>query len=222
MKYCSKCRADVKGDWEKCPLCQTSLKKSNSETIEESDFPEIPLQFNRKKIKQHLSLSSFLMILLYFVAHFIWRFQFFNLEYVLFGIMIMWVMMHVIVRKRRNIVKGIVYILVLFSLLSLYFDYINGWLGWSLTFVIPILCISALLAMFISIQVVNLKAEDYVLYLQLAAIMGLIPAVFLLMNWVVVALPSLLSVVFSLVMSIAVFFRHRQAVISELEKRMHV
>ncbi|WP_423190410.1 DUF6320 domain-containing protein [Alkalibacterium sp. f15] len=222
MKHCPKCRADVKGDWEKCPLCQTSLKKSDSEIIEESDFPEIPLQFNRKKIKQHLSLSSFLMILLYFVAHFIWRFQFFNLEYVLFGIMIMWVMMHVIVRKRRNIVKGIVYILVLFSLLSLYFDYINGWLGWSLTFVIPILCISALLAMFISIQVVNLKAEDYVLYLQLAAILGLIPAVFLLMNWVVVALPSLLSVVFSLVMSIAVFYRHRQAVISELEKRMHV
>ena len=222
MKCCPECRAYVKGDWDKCPLCQTSLIKGDSETNEESDFPEIPLQFNRKKIKQYLSLSSIILILLYFVAHFIWRFQFFNLEYVLFGIMIMWLMMLVIVRKRRNIVKGIVYILVLFSLLSLYFDYINGWIGWSLTFVIPILCISALLAMFISIQVVNLKAEDYVLYLQLAAIMGLIPAVFLLLNWVVVALPSVLSVVFSLVMSVAVFFRHRQAVISELEKRMHV
>ncbi|MFO8069633.1 MAG: DUF6320 domain-containing protein [Alkalibacterium sp.] len=222
MKRCPKCRANVKGDWDQCPLCQTSLKKGDSETNEESDFPEIPLQFNRKKIKQHLSLSSIFLILLYFVAHFIWRFEFFNLEYVLFGIMIMWLMMLVIVRKRRNIVKGIVYILVLFSLLSLYFDYINGWLGWSLTFVIPILCISALLAMFISIQVISLKAEEYVLYLQLAAIMGLIPAVFLLMNWVVIALPSVLSVVFSLVMSIAVFFRHRQAVISELEKRMHV
>ncbi|GEK88662.1 hypothetical protein SAMN04488100_12925 [Alkalibacterium putridalgicola] len=222
MKRCPECHADVKGDWESCPLCQTDLKVPESEKPEESDFPEVPLKFNRKKIKQVLSLSSVLLIILYFVAHFIWRFQFFNLEYVLFGILIMWLMMLVIIRKRRNIVKGIVYILFLFSLLSLYFDYVNGWLGWSLTFVIPILCISALLAMFISIQVVNLRAEDYVLYLQLAAIAGLIPAVFLLMDWVVFALPSLLSIVFSLVMSVAVFFKHRQAVINELEKRMHV
>lgn len=222
MKRCPDCHADVKGDWNECPLCQTPLKTDSSDKSEESDFPEIPLKFNRKRIKQLLSLSSVILIILYFVAHFIWRFQFFNLEYVLFGIMIMWLMMLVIIRKRRNIVKGIVYILFLFSFISLYFDYINGWLGWSLTFVIPILCISALLAMFISIQVVDLKAEDYVLYLQLAAIMGLIPALFLLLNWVVIDLPSLLSVVFSLVMSVAVFFRHRQAVINELEKRMHV
>lgn len=222
MKHCPACHTDIKGDWSECPLCQTSLIENTTKIEEESDFPVIPLKFNRKKIKQYLSLSSIVLIVLYFIAHYIWRFEFFNLEYVLFGIMIMWLMMLVIIRKRRNIVKGIVYILFLFSFVSLYFDYINGWLGWSLTFVIPILCISALLAMFISIQVVDLKAEDYVLYLQLAAIMGLIPAVFLVLNWVVIALPSLLSVGFSLVMSIAVFYRHRQAVIKELEKRMHM
>lgn len=222
MNHCPACHVDIKGDWARCPLCQTKLKIKKSEEAEETDFPEVPLRFNRKKIRSILSLSSVLIIFLYFIAHFIWRFEFFDLEYVLFGIMIMWLMMLVIVRKRRNIVKGIVYILFLFSILSLYFDYINGWLGWSLTFVIPILCISALLSMFISIQLMNLKAGDYVLYLQLAAIIGLIPAIFLLMDWVVFSLPSLLSILFSLLMSIAVFFRHRRAVISELEKRMHV
>ncbi|WP_146924099.1 DUF6320 domain-containing protein [Alkalibacterium kapii] len=222
MKHCPACHADFKGDWSTCPLCQTKLETNQSTQPEETDFPKAPLKFNRKKIRRILSFSSVLIIFLYFVAHFIWRFKFFDLEYVLFGIMIMWLMMLVIIRKRRNIVKGIVYILFLFSLISLYFDYINGWLGWSLTFVIPILCVSALLSMFISIQVVKLKAEDYVLYLQLAAIMGLIPAVFLVMNWVVFILPSLVSILLSLLMSIAVFFRHRQAVISELEKRMHV
>lgn len=222
MKRCPDCQANIKGGWDNCPLCQTSLEKENKGVDAESDFPVIPLQFNRKKIKQYLSLSSILLIVLYFIAHFIWRFQFFNLEYVLFGIMIMWVLTLVIIRKRRNIVKGINYVLILFSLFSLYFDYVNGWLGWSLTFVIPILSIAALLAMFISIQVVNLRAEDYVLYLQLAAILGLVPALFLLLGWVVIALPSILSVTFSLMMSVAVFFRHRQAVVSELEKRMHV
>lgn len=222
MKRCPECHADVKGDWENCPLCETALIVDESRTNEESDLPAVPLRFNRRSIKQLLSLSSVLMIVLYFAAHYIWRFDFFNLEYVLFGIMIMWLMMLVLIRKRRNIVKGIAYILFLFSLLSLYFDYINGWSGWSLTFAVPVLCISALLAMFISIQVMDLRAEDYVLYLQLAAVMGLLPALFLLLDWVVIALPSVLSIVFSLVMSVAVFFRHRQAVVEELEKRMHV
>lgn len=222
MKHCPACAVYVKGDWSICPLCQTQLKEEKSDQSGETDFPDVPLKFNRKKIKNILSLSSVLIIFLYFIAHFIWRFEFFDFEYVLFGIMITWLMMLVIIRKRRNIVKGIVYILLLFSMISLYFDYINGWLGWSMTFVIPILCISALISMFISIQLVHLKAEDYVLYLQLAAIIGLIPVIFLVMDWVVFSLPSLMSIFFSLLMSIAVFFRHRRAVINELEKRMHV
>ncbi|HAJ69942.1 MAG: DUF6320 domain-containing protein [Alkalibacterium sp.] len=222
MKHCPECHADLKGEWSTCPLCESDLKVEKCDEREETDFPDIPLRFNRKKIRYILSLASVLITLLYFIAHFIWRFEFFNLEYVLFGIMIMWLMMVVIVRKRRNIVKGIAYILFLISIISLYFDYINGWLGWSLTFVIPIVCVSALLSMFISIQLVNLKAKDYILYLQLAAIIGLIPAVFLILDWVVFLLPSLLSVLLSLLMSVAVFFKHRRAVISELEKRMHV
>ena len=112
--------------------------------------------------------------------------------------------------------------LFLFSLLSVYFDYIFGWLGWSLTFVIPILSISALLAMFVMIQVVKLQAGDYILYLQLAALVGFIPFLFIQMDWVVIDLPSWLSVLFSFIMFWSVLLRHGKAIKNELSKRMHV
>ncbi|EXJ23137.1 hypothetical protein ADIAL_1422 [Alkalibacterium sp. AK22] len=240
MKYCSACRVDVRDNWSVCPLCgrQLTLKPSpdsagatgmpgstasGKEKIKEhTAFPEIGLRFQRKKVKQLLTVVSLFAILLYFVSQSIWRFRFFGLEFVLFGLMVTWIMAVVLIRKRRNIVKGIVYVLVIFSLLSLYFDYIFGWLGWSLTFAIPILCIAALLAMFVMIQVVRLQAGDYILYLQLAALMGLLPLLFILMDWVVIDLPSWFSVLFSFLMFWSVLLRHKKAIWEELTKRMHV
>src|SRR5699024_3427212 len=99
-------------------------------------------------------------------------------------------------------------------------DYLRGWTGWSITFVVPILSISSLIAISISIRVVRLKVEDYVLYLQLAALVGIAPLLFLLMGWTGNPLASIVSVIFSLFVFILI--RYRRKVIKELKKRMHI
>ena len=222
MKHCPACRAHIKGDWTACPLCDELLICEQDITKEKSAFLSVPLRFSRRKVMEGFTLASFVIILLYFVAHFIWRFRFFGLEYVLFGLMISWIMTAVLIRKRRNVVKGITYVLFIFSLASLYFDYVNGWLGWSLTFAVPTICIAALLAMFISIQFVDLKAEDYVLYVLLAGLVGLIPLLFLMMDWVKHPLPSAISVLFSIIMLAGVLLKLGHEIKRELEKRMHM
>ncbi|PRY82291.1 DUF6320 domain-containing protein [Alkalibacterium olivapovliticus] len=221
MKKCPNCQVDVLDNWSVCPLCESPLETTGQESPPTS-FPEISLRFNRRKVKQSLTLVSLLVVLLFFVSQSIWRFQFFGLEFVLFGLMTTWIMVLVLIRKRRNIVKGIVYVLIIFSLLSVYFDYIFGWLGWSLTFVIPTLCIAALLAMFVVIQVVKIDPGDYILYLQLAALMGFVPFLFIFMDWVVIELPSWVSIIFSFLMFWSVLVRHGKAIWNELGKRMHV
>lgn len=222
MKTCPKCKTSVKGEWTKCPLCQTLLVTEAETEQKPSSLLNVPLTFNRQKAMQVFFRISLLLVLLYFIGHYFWTFQFFGLEYVLFGLLITWTLFIILLQKRRNIVKAILYILVFIAFVSIYFDYLNGWLSWSLTFVIPILSTSSLLAMFISIQVVSLKAEDYVLYLQLAALVGIVPLLFLIMHWVAHPLPSLVSVIFSFVMLISVFVRYRKTVIQELQKRMHI
>ena len=221
MSHCKHCKTKVKGNWKSCPLCGRPLNHKDSDT-EASSFLNPPLRFSRKKIMRVFTLISLFAILLYFITQWIWTFEFFGLDYVLFGLMITWIIILILIRKRKNIVKGIIYLLILCSLISIYFDYWGGWNSWSITFVIPILSISALIAMMISIQLVDLKAEDYVLYLQLAAIVGIIPLLFLMMDWVEHPLPSLISVILSSIVLISVFIKHKSKIKNELEKRMHV
>lgn len=224
MKICHNCDIAIKGDWIACPLCETALleKKEKRTDPQQTSLQNFALRFNRKKIYQTLTIFSIAVIILYFIIQAVWGFEFFGVEYVLFGVMVTWLSILILIRKRRNIVKAIVYLLVLFSLFSVYFDYWTGWQGWSLTFIIPILSMATLIAMIISIRFVNLKAEDYVLYLELAAILGFIPFLFLTFDWVMHPLPSLFSVLLSLIVFISTFKRHRQKIKNELEKRFHI
>lgn len=76
--------------------------------------------------------------------------------------------------------------------------------------------------MFIYAEVASLEISDYILYLQLTSLLGLVPLVFLLMDWVVLTLPSVLSVLFSLFMFFLMLLKYRRLMIFELQKRMHL
>lgn len=223
MKVCPNCKASIRGDWTTCPICQVPLTNTTSEIKETTSvFLEFPLRFNRQQALKILFRVSLLLVLFYFIVQFIWPFQFFGLEYVIFGILILWTSFVIFVYKRNNIAKTILYFLLFISLLSLYFDYTNGWVGWSITFVIPILSISSILAMFITMQVTSLGVGDYILYLQLASLIGIVPLLLLIMGWVHHPLPSILSVLFSLFMFTLLLLRYRKMMIRELQKRMHL
>lgn len=222
MNYCPQCKVSVKGEWEYCPLCKSSLNDEETGERQLSVFLNVPLEFNRDKAIQSFLRYSLIIVLFYFVVQYFWTFEFFGLEYVLLGLVITWTNIVFLVRKRANIAKAINYILFFVSAVSIYIDYLKGWTGWSITFVVPILSISSLIAMFISIRVVNLNVGDYVLYLQLAAIVGIAPLLFLIMGWVGHPLPSIISVVFSFSMFVSVLIRYRRRVIKELQKRMHI
>ena len=223
MDYCENCKIAVKGNWAICPLCAQPLKMAdNSGKNEESSFKNVPLRYNREKAKQVFFRVSLVIVALYFIITSFYPFQFFGLEYVLFGLLVTWATIVIFIRKRNNFAKVIVYFLILISLASIYFDYINGWRGWSITFVMPILSMASLLSIFIAMQVIDLKVHDYVLYLQLVAVYGIVPLIFLIMGWVGHPLPSVLSVILSLIMFVGVLINYRSLLIIELQKRMHI
>lgn len=223
MHYCENCQTTIKGEWDSCPLCALPLKSVNeTDTTIESSFLNVPLRYNREKAKQVFFRVSLVVVALYFIITFFYPFQFFGLEYVLFGLLITWATIVIFIRKRNNFAKVIVYFLILISLASIYFDYVNGWRGWSITFVLPILSMASLLSIFIGMQFIDLKVHDYVLYLQLVAIYGIVPLIFLIMGWVGHPLASILSVILSLIMFIGVLINYRSLLINELQKRMHI
>lgn len=209
------------------PMTVAANKVTSDELLEKkpeeaSPFPDIPLRFIKAQVIKILMFASFGLIALGFVSEVLWLGQTERLRLVIFGIASMWLVVMIIIRKRRNIAKGIVYLIVWLSLISVYWDYLNGWQGWSTTYFVPIICSSALIAMFIAVRAVKLEKGDYLPYLIVAALLGLIPALFLAFGLVKQAMPSAVSLGLSSVMLILILAFRRKLVMGELEKRFHV
>ncbi|MBM6614774.1 hypothetical protein JTF06_07700 [Desemzia sp. RIT804] len=222
MKYCPHCQVNVKGEWAKCPLCQQSL--AATETLENvpSPYPDIPLRFSKKKAFKWLTLSSLLIIVGFFVGGFFFPSPMSVWQMSLFGIISLWLVVLIIIRKRRNIAKGIVYLIVFSSLICFYLDYLAGWNAWSTTYAIPIICSFATVAMFFAVRIVRLKVGDYILYLLTATLLGFLPTTFLFFNWTTWPFPSQLSLLLSTMMFIWIIINHGKDILSELQKRAQI
>ncbi len=221
MRYCHHCNAPNRGEWDQRPLCQTTLDEA-ADPVLPDPYPKIPLRFNKEIVWKYLTLISFVLIIAFLLIELIWIGRMENLQLALFGIMSMWLSVLILIRKRRNIAKGIVYLIVSLSLLCIYLDYLSGWSGWSTTYAVPIICSFAIISLYIAVRLVNLGVRDYVLYLLTAALLGLLPALFLTLDWVTTPLPSSLSVMMSAVTLVIILLYHGGEIWRELEKRMHV
>lgn len=200
-------------------VTNAELEEAPSET---NPYPDIPLRFIKGQAIKLLLLVSVSIIILAFIAGALWLGAMEELRLVILAVASMWLVVVIIVRKRRNIAKGIVYLIVSLSLISIYWDYLNSWSGWSVTYFVPLICSSAIIAMFIAVRVVRLEAGDYVLYLLVAALLGLIPALFLALGLVVEAVPSIVSLGLSSVLLIMTLVFRGRLILGELEKRFHI
>ena len=111
MRHCQHCNATIKGEWEQCPLCQTTLDEGTDPVLPDP-YPKIPLRFNKEIVTKYLTLISFVLIIAFLLIELIWIGRMENLQLALFGIISMWLSVLILIRKRRNIAKGIVYLIV--------------------------------------------------------------------------------------------------------------
>lgn len=221
MKYCTSCCAYIEGDWKNCPLCGQSLNPSNEKGTS-NPYPAIPLRFNRKKVLRLLTFFTLLTGFLFIGIEEIWLDQSQGLKLAVLAILSLWTVVYTVIRKRRNIAKSILYLMVIVSIISIYLDYLLEWNGWSTTYVIPIICIFADLALTISVKLIFPEVGDYILYLLIVVILGFFPAVFLFFNWTTNPILSLLSVAISAIMFVVLFVSHRKVIVHEWEKRMQI
>lgn len=221
MNYCPHCRVNLKGEWEECPLCHQRVEAKKSEPVA-SPYPDIPLLFNKRQAFTRLMLVSLVIILGFFVIEFFFPSPLTTVQMALFGVMSLWLVALIIIRKRRNIAKGIVYLIVSLSVICVYLDYQTGWDAWSTTYAIPLICFFAIIAMFVAVRIVHLKVGDYVLYLLTATILGLVPAAFLFFNWTTWEFPSRLSLLFSFLISAWTIANHGKDIWKELQKRAQI
>ena len=121
--------------------------------------------------------------------------------------LITWVLVSVTYRKRRNPLKGISWLLILFSGSCALLDYFTGWHGWSVDFVFPIACLVVLFSMGLITKVLQLEPSEYLFYLIQGCAFGILPLLLFIAGIIKVPAPSVLcgGVSFLFFMALMIF-----------------
>lgn len=221
MKRCTECTVDIEGAWNRCPLCAAPTAGEAAR----SPLPVVPLTFSRRRVLRVLFLTSIAVILASFFAQLLFRRELDGigvLRSVWLGLSAMWLIVLMAVRKRRSVAKGTVYLVVLVGLVCVYWDYLAGWGGWSLTYAVPIVCASSIVALLITVRVMRIEVGEHIVYSGLTVLLGLTPIGFLAFGWVTNSLPSAICGALSLFALVLLQLLQGREVRHELAKRLHL
>lgn len=220
MKYCNNCKVNVAGNRKNCPLCQEMLKGDKSE---DEVFPRISFVYKEHGLFFKIMLLISIIIASVSVAVNIllpqggaWSL------FILGGLGSVWASMVSAINKRNNIPKNIVYQVMIISVIVILWDLLTGWKGWSITYVIPFVCFFAMISMAIISKVRKLYVEDYILYIIIDGLFGLIQIIFIFTGGLTVLYPSLICIVTSVISLSSILIFEEKKLSSEIKRRLHI
>ena len=118
--------------------------------------------------------------------------------------------------------KAIVWQLSAISVITLLWDLCTGFAGWSLDFVLPILYVCTMLAMTATARILHFQVQDYLVYLMMDILLGLLPLLLLLCGVLRVVYPAAVCIAVSLVLLAALILFEGPALKGELLRRLHL
>jgi hypothetical protein len=221
MQLCEHCKVNVKGEHQICPLCGGLLKDKGE--AEEEVFPHIPTIYQEFNIFiRIIILVSVVAVIISFAVNMIFTKESKWSLLVAAAIACMWVSLFFIIRKKNNIPKTIMWQVCLISFLSFLWDRSMGWIGWSIDYVIPSICVVAMIVMAIGAKILKIGVRDLIVYIFVDAIFGFVPIIFLLFGWLNVHFPSIICAAVSAISLAALIIFEGDNMRAELNKRMHI
>ncbi|MBP3887422.1 MAG: hypothetical protein J6F30_07170 [Cellulosilyticum sp.] len=220
MSYCDKCQIEVKGNIRFCPLCQNELQIQNKKM--ENFYPVVEPRSNSHML---LKVFGFIALVISILA------VFFNIIFptgrlwsvLVMGIMgFVWLSLSVAIKKHRHIMKYLWYQIMIFSLLTIFIDYMTGNYGWAMSIVIPCLLTTAMIVMSILPKVLHLQVGDYLIYLLLDALIGIVPFIFMVIGDAITDIPSMICILTSMISVAGMIIFEGKKMMSELKRRLHV
>lgn len=220
MARCEQCKVNIEDDKNRCPLCGSVISnQSKGEDI----FPFIPTIY--EEFNLFIRILIFISIVIAVLSMSI------NLIFtkdgrwyllVIAALLCFWISFIFIIKKKDNIPKTIVWQVVIITTLAVIWDYSMGYKGWSINYILPSICTVAMVLMALASKILKLYVGDYIVYLLIDGLFGLIPIVFLLIGDLDVTFPSIICVAGSVISISALMIFKGGEMKEELNKRMHV
>lgn len=219
MLRCRKCNLDIDGNKERCPLCQSKL---TGEPSFEMFPPVIEKGIAAEFIIKIVSFAAIASTVICAVTDYLISGRLSWSVISVFGIICAWLTTCVGIYYRKKILKNITWEMFLITAMSVIWDRFTGWLGWSLDFVLPCSCICAVTSIFIIAKVLRMNAREYILYLIIGGLYGMIPLICVLAGLVRINYPSVICSGASAIFMAALFIFRGRTTKDEFERRFHI
>lgn len=219
MQQCRKCKVSVNGNKRCCPLCQGELLGASSENA----YPHFHIPKYSKNLL--MKLISFIAISLIIISLAVNLMVPTNMWWSLFaigGVISAWITATVAIRYRRKLFKNITRQLFIVTIFAVIWDLSTGWLGWSIDYVLPISCMASMLSMYLLSKIMKIPVNEYILYLILDGVYGIVPVIFIFTGVLKIIYPSVICVACSLISIVALLIFEGKNMREEISKKMHL
>ncbi|HNZ83450.1 MAG TPA: DUF6320 domain-containing protein [Sedimentibacter sp.] len=220
MKFCKSCNVSVTGKRKICPLCQGRL---TGDKAQEEIFPKISFVYTEHSLFFKVMLLTSIIAATVSVAVNIlmpgggaWSL------FILGGLASVWASLITIINQRKNIPKNIVYQVMTISVTALIWDTLTGWRGWSINYIIPLVCVFAMISMAVISKIRKLHIEDYILYIIIDSLFGIVPVIFIILGLLDVLYPSIICISTSIISLSTIIIFEDKSLKAEIKRRLHV
>ena len=215
MQYCPKCRLNIRGEKTGCPLCGGRLTGDP----EPGGFPV--LERRRFSHMSVVKVATFCYLSLFIILMALEILSDFRLAWVPFVILVMtigWGDIMVGVYFRNNLVKTFAIETYLVMAGCLLIDFLTGWRGWSLSYVLPSGFLLLVVATVCVGKMADLRLEEYIMYLVTTMLLSLLQIIPVLTHANPAPVPAVASVTILLIMGCAAVIFRFQDLRSAAEK----
>lgn len=221
MKYCSKCHTDIMGNLVFCPLCQNELQ------IKDNHIEDLYPTKIEKRSNNHMLLKvfGFIAMITSILAIFFNKALGSKTFWALIVIVVMgftWLSIATAIKKHGNILKYVWNQMLIITVLTVIVDGLTGQHGWAITFVVPTMLTVAMIVMYLLSKILHLQVGDYMIYLLLDALFGIIPLIFLRTRHLITDIPAWICILTSIISVVGLIIFEGKNMMSELKRRLHV
>lgn len=218
---CNRCNANISGKNKTCPICQNELVYDGRNR--EDVFPVIRIGSRKQKLFMNvvslvlLSASVFCVMLNISVfPDVLWS------PFVVAGAFCFWATLSLALKSRKHLPRAIFWEVLFIAVLAAIWDVSTGSHGWSIDYVIPILFTGAIITTRIVATILKMAINDYIVYLIINGVLGIIPLIFILTHILNVTIPSMICVSICAISLGMLFIFDRRQLMEEIYRRTHI
>ncbi len=193
-------------------------------TILEQDFPEnAKPNYEGKKFLKSVSFVCLAIVILTGTANALFLPDMHWTILIAAGVFSMWFALMIGYLKRHNLMKNVMWQLVVITIGAIIWDLSIGWFAWSVNYVLPVVAILAQISMLIISKIQSHSPREYMIYYIMATLYGsVLPIILIALNVITYRKVGILSIGLSVLFLTGLIIFKGKEFKEELYKKLHV